>query len=530
MSVFSDRSSNRRYPRQNIRSSRSQGRSYDHDDSERSFLVSKFSALNSEGPTIDVEQRDQWGDNTTVMTGNTSEHSYVIKSNEYYSQPPSKTPTKWCSRITWLGSASLLSIFAIFSPIVMIILPYSFSYMKIDNSPNLECEIDCQGTLITLFVKVTLLILALAAIFWRKRNSNLPRIYVARTSLAMCVVFILISFWLFFVVRVILDKESNYKFIVSFSLSCLDCLLYIHYVAVLWLIIRKVKPEYMVTITRDPDGESKTFVIGRMTIQEASEEIIKFYLSNFPSYNPHFDKQLREVGRFKTPGPAASSGFKVYNIDGNGDVGLGIPEANAHAIIEAAARRRNGSYSEMLHEEVEIERRIKKRKIKLICSTEEAFSGVRFAASITQPNMKGEQMSTHDAAKTVFSIIARPLNKYLRLMRRQPQHRGGDDIVRYIEKCLILNLGPRTFLQRFFNPIIKNKNDVSKWSIVCSECVSNGIDNDLLFVIKSHSNDIDAGVQLLCEISNLPFLNITEQSAKKNKLENQKYKTGVHIV
>uniref|UniRef100_A0A0N4ZGM5 Vang-like protein n=1 Tax=Parastrongyloides trichosuri TaxID=131310 RepID=A0A0N4ZGM5_PARTI len=530
MSVFSDRSSNsRRYPRQNMRSSRSQGRSYEHEDSERSFLVQKFSALNSEGPTIDVEQRDQWGDNTTVMTGNTSEHSYVMKPNQYCVPPTTKNTTNWCSRIAWLGSASILSFFAILSPVVMIILPYLFNYLAIDNYPEMDCEVDCQGTLITLFVKVVLLILALGAIFWRRANSNLPRIYVARASLAMVVVFILIAFWLFFAVRVILDKESNYKFIVSFSLSCLDCLLYIHYVAVLWLIVRKVKPEFTITITRDPDGESRIINLGRMTIQEASEQIIRFYLLNFPSYNPYFDKQLREVGRFKSSAPAASSGFKMYNIDGSGDPSGGISEANARAIIEAAARRRNGGYSEMLHEEMEIEKRIKKRKFKLICSTEEAFASIKFAANITQPNAHGEQMNPTNSARTIFSIIARPLNKYLRLVRQQPHH-PADDIIKYIEKCLILNLGPRTFLQKFFNPIIPNKDPISKWSIVSNQCVSNGIENGVLFVIKSHSKEIDAGVQLLCDVSRIPFINITEHSSKKSKKENPNFKAGVHMI
>ncbi|KAJ1370719.1 hypothetical protein KIN20_032512 [Parelaphostrongylus tenuis] len=52
----------------------------------------------------------------------------------------------------------------------------------------------------------------------------------------------------------------------------------------------------------------------------------------------------------------------------------------------------------------------------------------------------------------------------------------------------------------------------SKWSIISDEQASVSIQHGTTFILRSHNKDDDAGVQLLCTVSSLPFFNLTEQS------------------
>ncbi|KAK6049049.1 hypothetical protein COOONC_13446 [Cooperia oncophora] len=56
----------------------------------------------------------------------------------------------------------------------------------------------------------------------------------------------------------------------------------------------------------------------------------------------------------------------------------------------------------------------------------------------------------------------------------------------------------------------------SKWSIISDEQASISIQHGTTFLLRSHNKDDDAGVQLLCTISSLPFFNLTEQQRSPN--------------
>lgn len=72
----------------------------------------------------------------------------------------------------------------------------------------------------------------------------------------------------------------------------------------------------------------------------------------------------------------------MYDIEGLGNE-CTITEASARAIMEAAAKRRIGGHNERYHEIIDWERRVQKRKYRLISTTEEAFASVQ---SVTTSN------------------------------------------------------------------------------------------------------------------------------------------------
>lgn len=54
--------------------------------------------------------------------------------------------------------------------------------------------------------------------------------------------------------------------IVTFALSLVDALLFVHYAAVLLLEVRQLPPRYYVHVIRSPDGVSRGYPIGAVSL------------------------------------------------------------------------------------------------------------------------------------------------------------------------------------------------------------------------------------------------------------------------
>ena len=83
-------------------------------------------------------------------------------------------------------------------------------------------------------------------------------------------------------------------------------------------------------MVRSPDGESRGFPIGRISVQQAASTVLDQYYTTFPIYNPYLDRiigggitGLRNRG--KAGGPGGGS-VKVYEVDG--------PNASAINVID----------------------------------------------------------------------------------------------------------------------------------------------------------------------------------------------------
>ena len=103
----------------------------------------------------------------------------------------------------------------------------------------------------------------------------------------------------------------EYSGLVQFALHLVDALLFVHYLAIILIELRHTNAQFYVKVLRSPDGESKGFAIGQMSVQRAASWILDKYYTEFPIYNPFLD-------RFN--GTRNRKGIKVYDIDGNGNV------------------------------------------------------------------------------------------------------------------------------------------------------------------------------------------------------------------
>lgn len=130
----------------------------------------------------------------------------------------------------------------------------------------------------------------------------------------------------------------------------------------------------------------------------------------------------------------------------------------------------NLSVSERLFEESEYERRVRRKRARLIASTEEAFAHIRRiqsdAESIECNNedepvsgRRGQQpqrqqrttvMDPFEAAQAVFTSIARDLRRFLRATHQQPFF-TRPQIVAHLADCIAYDMSPKAFLDRYLN-------------------------------------------------------------------------------
>jgi vang-like len=138
------------------------------------------------------------------------------------------------------------------------------------------------------------------------------------------------------------------------------------------------------------------------------------------------------------------------------------------------------SANDRLYEEYEYERRLKKRKARLITTTEEAFAHIKRVQpeQVNATNMDDEEseatttatnqrrtnnnyhqqqqqqqqirsgMDPMEAAQAVFTSIARDLRRYLRITRQQPYF-TRDSIVAHLANCISYDMSPKAFLEKY---------------------------------------------------------------------------------
>lgn len=267
-------------------------------------------------------------------------------------------------------------------------------------------------------------------------------------------------------------------------------------------------------VVRSPDGESKSYAIGQLSIQRAAVWVLEKYYTEFPIYNPYLDRlPVSKSGR-------KQSSFKFYDVDGSMSTG-GTQQRSGgdRAVLAAQARRRDSSHNERFYEEHDYERRVRKRRARLITAAEEAFAHIKRLHSESELAPNPGPMNPMEAAQAVFPSMARALQKYLRVTRQQPRH-SVESILGRLAHCLAQDAAPRAFLEPFFTscPVLSNEKERQRtshhWALVCEgELPSRTLSPGCEFQLRQGE------VALLCTAYRLPHFNLTEQLAhpKSNK-------------
>lgn len=473
-----------------------------------------------------LPQDENWGDNTTAITGNTSEQSISMEDiNSVWNREKETGFGFTCKRYLESTFSLLLGFVSFFSPVAMVVMPklgfFPSVFDHVDLTPSMKtqllaCSSECKGLLVSLAARLVLLALGLWALFLRRSIATMPRIFLYRSLVILLVTVSTFAYWLFYLVQVTNGAKIvvetggegvDYKSLVAYATNFVDTLLFIHYIAVVLLELRHQQPAYFVKVVRSPDGKSKSYSMGQLSIQRAAVWVLQRYYVDFPIFNPY----LETIPISKSQRNKLQSSFKYYEVDG---VNANQQQSQSRAVLAANARRRDSSHNERFYEEHEYERRVKKRRARLITAAEEAFTHIKRIHNEPSPTIP---LDPHEAAQAIFPSMARALQKYLRVTRQQPRH-TFESILKHLAHCLKHDLSPRAFLEPYFmeSPILQNEKErrsLQSWSLVCDELLSRPVFSECTFQL------IQNDVSLIVSIHKLPHFNISEEvvDPKSNK-------------
>ena len=248
---------------------------------------------------------------------NTSDIEYAMEEDlSKWQITPRRSLDQRCQQYLGPLTSAVLATAAFLSPILMVVLPQLGVFDSSSRRMNLDCDVTCDGMLISFAFKLLILLIGTWAVFFRRPKTTLPRIFVFRALVSLLVLVFLVSFWLFYGVHLLEDSNKiKYADIVQFALSLIDALLFVHYLAVILLELRHLTPAYYVKVVRSPDGQSRSYSLGELSIQRAAAQILENYYTDFPIYNPFLDL---------LPGSRSKKGYKVYDVDGVGNGAINV--------------------------------------------------------------------------------------------------------------------------------------------------------------------------------------------------------------
>ncbi|KFV66018.1 Vang-like 1 [Dryobates pubescens] len=467
-------------------------RSKDGSRSEKSVTIQTPPAeplLGNDASRAEEAQDDNWGETTTAITG-TSEHSISQEDIARISKDLEDSVGLDCKRYLSLTVAAVLGLLVFLTPIAFILLPQIL--WRDDLEP---CGTVCEGLFISVAFKLLILLVGTWALFFRQPKADIPRVFVFRALLLVLIFLFVFSYWLFYGVRILDSKDTNYQGIVQYAVSLVDALLFIHYLAIVLLELRQLQPMFTVKVVRSTDGESRYYSLGHLSIQRAALVVLENYYRDFTVYNPAL------LTASKSRAAKHMAGLKVYNVDGNNASG------QSRAMIAAAARRRD-SRKDLDVLELGEERHSQKR-LWLVVAVEEAFTHIKRLQAEEQQKAPGEMMDPREAAQAIFPSMARALQKYLRTTRQQQYH-SMESILQHLSFCITNNMTPKAFPERYLSPGPTLQYDRDRWfskqwTLISEEAVTSGLQDGLVFVLKC------LDFSLVVNVKKIPFIKLSEE-------------------
>ncbi|NXO46526.1 VNG2A protein, partial [Locustella ochotensis] len=370
-------------------------------------------------------QDDNWGETTTVVTG-TSEHSISHDDLTRIAKDLEDSAHLDCSRHLGVALGAALALLAFLTPLAFLLLPQLLWREELE-----PCGTPCEGLFISVAFKLLILLLGSWALFFRRPKAFFPRVFVFRALLMVLVFLLVVSYWLFYGVRVLDPRPRDYRAVVQFAVSLVDALLFVHYLAVVLLELRQLRPQFTLKAVRSADGASRFYNVGHLSIQRAAVWILENYYHDFPVYNPALLNLPKSVLAKKM------SGFKVYSL-GEGE--LPLPSSPSPVFTPAPPLRSSPEFflGGIFHPQCS---GFSTPNARLVVAVEEAFTHIKRLQEEEQKNPR-EVMDPREAAQAIFASMARAMQKYLRTTKQQPFH-TMESILQHLEFCITHDMTPK---------------------------------------------------------------------------------------
>ncbi|CAL9690175.1 unnamed protein product [Knipowitschia caucasica] len=443
-------------------------------------------------------QDDNWGETTTAVTG-TSELS-VSQEEVVGLGKELQDRTQNVRRYLPVALGLFVGLLVAATPLVFLLLPALLWPDRLQ-----ACGSACEGLFLSVSFKLLILLLAIWALFLRPGRASLPRVDVYRAFLTTLTLLLTMSYWLFYGVRILDAQDEDYHGIVQFAVSLVDSQLFVHYLAVVLLELRHLQPCYSVCVIRSTDGETRHYNIGQLSIQRAALSILEYYYRDFPVHNPAL------LTASKQRSAKHLAGLKVYNVDAPGNA-AGAQPGNGNQsrpMGTAASKRKDSAHNELYYEEADYERRVRKRRARLVVAVEEAFTHVRRMKKEDEVATPSDIMDVREAALAVFPSLARALQKYLRTTRRQHCH-SMESIQKHLSFCLVNNMSPKAFLEAYLapGPTLQYGPErwmADQWTLVSDASVTTGLKQGADFLLKC------LDFSLAVTVKAIPYIRLTEE-------------------
>ncbi|XP_053733285.1 vang-like protein 1 [Synchiropus splendidus] len=488
--------------------------SKDSSRSERSVVINPPDSPSQESPVHNGEplpgepapggepgedgQDDNWGETTTAVTG-TSELS-VSQEEVVGLGKELQDRTQSFRRYLPLAVGLCVGTLVLATPLVFLLLPVILWPDRLQ-----ACGAACEGLFLSISFKLLILLLAVWALFLRPGRASLPRVCACRAFLTTLTLLLTMSYWLFYGVRILDAQDEDYHGVVQFAVSLVDSQLFVHYLAVVLLELRHLQPCYSVSVIRSTDGETRHYNIGQFSIQRAALSILEFYYRDFPLHNPAV------LSAAKHRAAKHLAGLKVYNVDAAGSTAAAQPAngSQSRAMVAAAAKRKDSAHNELYYEEADYERRVRKRRARLVVAVEEAFTHVRRMKKEDEQASPSDIMDVREAALAVFPSMARALQKYLRTTRRQHCH-SMESIQKHLAFCLVNNMSPKAFLEAYLapGPTLQYGSErwmADQWTLVSEASVTSAVKDGTEFLLKC------LDFSLAVTIRGVPYIRLREE-------------------
>lgn len=164
-----------------------------------------------------------------------------------------------CSRHLGVAAGATLALLSFLTPLAFLLLPPLLWREELE-----PCGTACEGLFISVAFKLLILLLGSWALFFRRPKASLPRVFVLRSLLMVLVFLLVVSYWLFYGVRILDARERSYQGVVQFAVSLVDALLFVHYLAVVLLELRQLQPQFTLKVVRSTDGASRFYNVGHL--------------------------------------------------------------------------------------------------------------------------------------------------------------------------------------------------------------------------------------------------------------------------
>ncbi|NXA43627.1 VANG1 protein, partial [Eudromia elegans] len=408
------------------------------------------------------ERDDNWGETTTVVTG-TSEHSVSHDDLSRIAKDMEESAPLDCSRHLGLSLAGALALLSFLTPLAFMLLPQLLWREELE-----PCGTPCEGLFISVAFKLLILLLGSWALFFRRPKAFFPRVFVLRALLLVLLFLLVVSYWLFYGVRVLDPRERSYRAVVQYAVSLVDALLFVHYLAVVLLELRQLQPQFTLKAVRSADGASRFYNVGHLRWEPRAR----------PPLPPHPVRVTR-----------ASAGSCTW-----GGITPDMPTGWGLTSWRAAPHRGTWAAGALVGARAAAAALPPARRppccpcpARLVVAVEEAFTHIKRLQEEEQKNPR-EIMDPREAAQAIFASMARAMQKYLRTTKQQPYH-TMESILQHLEFCITHDMTPKAFLERYLSagPTIQYHKErwlAKQWTLVSEEPVTSGLRDGAVFVLK----------------------------------------------